>query len=194
MMHKLLAYTNIEHLIYFLDDLLIGSKDVPSHIDRLEVLLRQLQKSGLKLTPAKGSLLRKQVQYVGVTLSKDGIKINDDRVKAILEFPAPTSKKETQKVLGTFGYNRRFVKAYSAISKPLYNLLRKDVKFLWTPECQKSFDDLKEAISKSTTLCFPDVEDPENSFQVDIDASQFGLASTLSQIIGGKRRIVGYFS
>ena len=194
MMHRLLAFTNIQHLIYFLDDLLIGSSDVASHIDRLEVLLKQLESANLKLTPSKTSLLRKQVQYVGLTLSSRGININDDRVEAILKLPAPTSKKETQRVLGTLGYNRRFVRQYSAISKPLYDLLRKDKKFVWDSECQKSFDALKAAIGKNTTLCFPDVDDPDNSYQVEIDASQFGLASTLTQVINGERRIVGYFS
>ena len=194
MMHRLLAFTNIQHLIYFLDDLLIGSKDVASHIDRLEVLLKQLESANLKLTPSKTSLLRKQVQYVGLTLSSRGININNDRVEAILKLPPPTSKKETQRVLGTLGYNRRFVRQYSAISKPLYDLLRKDRKFVWDAECQRSFEALKTAIGNNTTLCFPDVDDPDNSYQVEIDASQFGLASTLSQMINGKRRIVGYFS
>ena len=194
MMHKLLAFTNITNLVYFLDDLLIGSKDVASHIDRLEILLKQLESANLKLTPSKTSLLRKKVQYVGVTLSSEGININEDRVKAIMDLPAPSTKKETQRVLGTLGYNRRFVKGYSAMSKPLYDLLRRDTKFLWTTECQRSFEQLKAAISTNTTLCFPDVADPKNSYQVEIDASQFGLASTLSQVIDGERRIVGYFS
>ena len=64
MMHKLLAFTNVQHIMYFLDDLLIGSKDVASHIDRLEILLKQLESANLKLTPGETSLLRTEVQYV----------------------------------------------------------------------------------------------------------------------------------
>ena len=194
MMNRLLAFTDIQHLIYFLDDLLIGSKDVATHIDRLEVLLHQLEGADLKLTPSKTSLLQKQVQYVGITLSSQGININDDRIKAISDLPAPTTKKETQKLLGFLGYNRRFVRGYSAISKPLYDLLRKDRKFQWTEECEESLKKLKAAISSNETLCFPDVTDPHNSYQVEIDASQFGLAATLTQLINGERRVVGYFS
>ena len=158
-----------------MDDLLIGSKDVATHVDRLEVLLHRLEGANLKLTPSKTSLLQKQVQYVGITLSSQGININDDRIKAISDLPAPTTKRETQKLLGFLGYNRRFVRGYSAISKPLYDLLRKDRKFQWTEECEESLKKWKAAISSNETLCFPDVTDPHNSYQVEIDASQFGL-------------------
>ncbi len=194
MMHKLLAFIPIEHLIYFLDDLLIGSTDVASHIYRLEKLLHQLATANLKLTPNKTELLRQEVKYVGVTLNSRGISINEERIEAILNLPAPTSRKEVQKVLGFFGYNRRFLKQYAALSKPLYDLLRKDRRFEWTPECSKSFQDLKEAVSSSPTLCYPDVEDPLNSYEIKIDASKYGLGATLTQTINNERRTVSYFS
>ena len=194
MMYKLLEYVPIEHLIYFLDDLLIGSKDVGSHIKRLEKLLHQLERANLKLTPEKSYLLKTEVKYIGVTLNSSGIRINEDRADAISKLPIPTNKKSLQKCLGFLGYNRKFVKRYSAMSKPLYELLRKDKPFIWSQECDKSFEDLKRAISNSPTLCFPDVYDPLSSYEVQVDASKYGLAASLSQEISGERRIIGYFS
>ncbi len=125
MMYRLLEHIPIEHLIYFLDDLLLGSRDVGSHIDRLETLLQQLERANLKLTPSKTELMRREVKYVGVTLSAEGIRINDERIEAIKKLPPPTSVKETQRVLGFLGYNRKFIRKYAELSKPLYALLHK---------------------------------------------------------------------
>ena len=195
MVYRLLEhFPSIEHLMYFLDDLLLGSRDVESHIDRLEMMLKQLESANLKLTPSKTELMRTEVRYVGITLSPEGIRINDDRIEAIKKLQPPRSVKETQKVLGFLGYNRKFVKGYSELSKPLYALLQKGKRFDFTPECMKSFESLKTAISNSPTLCFPNVHDPLDSYEVKIDASNHGLGSTLSQMIDGERRIVGYFS
>ena len=195
MVYRLLEHSpSLEHLLYFLDDLLLGSRDVKTHIERLEMMLRQLMRANLKLTPAKTELMRSEVRYVGITLSSEGIRINDDRIEAIKRLEPPKTVKETQRVLGFFGYNRKFVRRYSELSKPLYALLQKGKKFQWTSQCQKSFEDLKVAISTAPTLCFPEVHDPHNSYQVTIDASKDGLAATLTQLINGQRRTVGFFS
>ena len=195
MVYRLLEHSpSIEHLLYFLDDLLLGSKDVHSHIERLERMLKQLMSANLKLTPNKTELMRTEVRYVGITLSTEGIRINDDRIEAIKKIEPPRTVKETQKVLGFFGYNRKFVRRYAELSEPLYELLQKGRKFIWTSECQKSFEDLKIAISSSPTLCFPEVHDPHDSYEVTVDASIHGLAATLTQMIDGQRRTVGYFS
>ncbi len=194
MLYKLLEFVPIEQLVYFLDDLLLGSKDVASHIDRLEMLLEQLEKANLKLTPAKTALMRTEVKYVGVTLSAEGIRINDERIEAIKKIPAPTSFKETQKVLGFFGYNRKFIRRYSELSRPLYALLQKGKRFEWTTECEEAFQELKVAVSNSPTLCFPQVDDPHDSYEVQLDGSKYGMGAILSQMINGERRIVGYFS
>ena len=195
MVSRLLEHApSLEHLMYFLDDLLLGSRDVETHIDRLEMMLELLMKANLKLTPSKTELMRSEVRYVGITVGPDGIRINDDRKEAIQRLEPPKTVKETQKVLGFFGYNRKFVRRYSEISKPLYALLQKGKKFEWTRECQESFDNLKAAISSSETLCFPEVHDPHDSYEVTIDASKDGLAATLTQMINGQRRTVGFFS
>ena len=96
--------------------------------------------------------------------------------------------------MGFFGYNRKFVKDYARIAKPLYALLNKDSKFVWTERCQESFDLLKQRIADSVTLCIPDVDDPDESFHVTIDASNLGYGATLSQIRNGERRVCAYFS
>ena len=194
MLTKLLANIPIEQLVFFIDDLMISSQDVKSHLYRLEILLERIASANLKLTPKKSELLKTEVRFVGVTVSSEGIRINEDRVKALKSLPHPKSVKEVQKVLGTFNFVRKWIPNYSAITRPMHNLTKKSNRFYWSDECQKSFDSLKEAIASSTTLALPDVEDPLKSYEVTIDASNMGYAGTLSQIIRGERRIVAYFS
>ena len=195
MMVKLLMTVPIEQLVYFVDDLLLGSEDVSTHLDFLEIILARFQQTNLKLTPRKCTLMAKEVRFVGLTLNGEGVMINEDRVKAILDLKPPTSRKEVQKVTGFFGYNRKFLgPRYAEMIQPMYNLLTKGHKFDWTPECQQSFEKVKQAIATSTLLCFPDVEDPLQSYYVTLDGSIYGYGATLSQILDGERRVVAYFS
>ena len=194
MMAKLLDNIPLDQLCYFLDDLLLASDDVTSHLDRLETVLKKFAASNLKLTPSKCEFMKKQIDFVGLTISKEGLKITDGRVKSVLELKSPRSRKETQRVLGFLGYNRRFLSRYSALSKPIYALLDKTKKFEWTSECESRFEEIKQKIAESITLCLPDVEDPLNSFHVTLDASIDGYGATLSQMVCNERRIVAYYS
>ena len=194
MMNKLLTNIPIRNLIYFLDDLLIASNDVNTHLDRIEAVLKRFKDANLKLKPKKCSFLQKQVKFVGLTISEEGMQVNEDRVKALLELKAPTTRKETQSILGFFGYNRRFIKHYAAMSKPLYQLLNKGTRFKWTAACEESFQKLREGLKNSTILSMPDVEDPLKSYEVTVDGSQDGYGATLTQMIRGERRTVAYYS
>ena len=194
MMNKLLANVPVEHLVYFLDDLLLASHDVTTHLTNLEMILRRFTKANLKLSPSKCNFLKKEVQFVGLTLNQHGVKINDDRVSALQNIKEPRNVKETQKVLRFFGYNRKFIRHYAAITGCLYKLLKKDQKFVWTDECQHAFDTLKKAVMDCTSLCLPDVEDPLNSYEVTVDGSNKGMGATLSQIINAERRTVAFYS
>ena len=197
-MAKLLATVPIEQLIFFIDDLFLSSRTVSSHLDRLEVLLRRLLQANLKLTPKKCELLKKKVTFVGVSVSAEGIQITEDRVKDLLDLPVPTTVKRVQEVLGALNYVRKWIPNYSELARPLHNLTAKNVKFVWTKECQNAFDRLKRAIADSTILAIPDTEDPFKSYHVTVDASKLGYGATLSQEIEreGKRerRIVAFFS
>ena len=194
MMQILLASLPIEHVAYFIDDLILFTRDVSSHIDLLEMLFERLQQGNLKLTPKKCHFMREEVTYVGVTLTKDGIKINDERVEAIKVLKPPINAHEVQSVLGIFNYSKQFIKNYSKISKPLYHLIRKNSKFIWTEECARAFEELKNAMITAPVLAFPDIEDPHSSYEVELDGSKYAYGATLTQFIKGKRRVVAYFS
>ena len=173
-MAKLMASVPFDQLVAFLDDLLLASDDVQTHLQRLEWVLKMFSDANMKLTPGKCHFLQHEVKYVGLHISQDGLRITDERVEAVKVLQRPRTVKETQSVLGFLNYNRKFVENFSATAKPLYSLLNKDHRshFDWTTDCEDSFEKLKEDICRGITLSIPDIEDPLNSYQVKLDASK----------------------
>ncbi|KAL5247030.1 hypothetical protein ACHWQZ_G019036 [Mnemiopsis leidyi] len=198
MMYKLLATIPIDQLIFFIDDLFLSSTSVHDHLNRLEILLSRLMRANLKLTPGKCELLRKKVTFVGVSVNDKGIQITDDRIRDLLDLPVPTTSKRVQEVLGALNYVRKWIPNYSSIARPLHQLTAKGTKFEWSVDCQRAFEDLKNAVAKSTVLAIPDTSDPYKSYQVQVDASKHGYGATLSQelLVEGRRqrRVVAFFS
>ncbi|CAK1603215.1 unnamed protein product [Parnassius mnemosyne] len=115
----------------YLDDIVIYSHDLNSHIDNLSSVFHRLRNYNLKLQPDKCEFLRREVAYLGHQITKDGVKPNPEKVKAVTQFPTPKSPKDIKSFLGLVSYYRRFIANFSKIAKPLTQLLKKDVPFLW---------------------------------------------------------------
>ena len=193
-MTKIMENLPFEQLIFFLDDLLLASDSVASHLERLKLVLKRLANANIKLSPSKSHFLQKQVNFVGITINEEGLKINDDRVRALTELKAPTDRKSLQSLLGFFGFNRKWIPQYATLTNSMYKLLRKGVPFQWTKECDTNLQKLKDAVIHSITLAVPDLHDKEQSYLLVIDGSKHGMGAHLSQKINGTRRVIGYFS
>ena len=194
MMDRLLSNLPLDQICYFLDDLCLASCDVKSHLDRLELVLGKLHSSCLKLMPKKCAILKKQVQFVGLTISGQGIKINEDRVKAVLDIQPPRSIKEAQQLMGFLSYNRKFVKNFAALAKPIYSVIDKSKRFSWSRACQEGLEEIKRRIAEGITLTIPQVDDPLSSYTLTIDASLDGYGAELTQVQDGETKIIAYFS
>ena len=200
MMRKLLETLPIEQVIYFIDDVFLSSATVDQHLDRLEQLFNRFRTANLKISPDKTNLMRKEVEFVGINVSGNGIRITDGRVRDLLALQSPTTRRGVSEVLGAFNYIRKWVPNYSAISKPLHAALKggKTRKFEWTSECENAYTELKKRVADATTLAVPDPDDPFQSYEVTIDASIHGLGATLSQELERdgirERRIVAFYS
>ena len=84
-----------------------------------------------------------EVTYLGHVISGKGIAVNPERVQAILDWTPPETVKQVRSFLGLASYCRRFVENFSKVAKPLMELLKKDKKFEWSPQCEYSFQELK---------------------------------------------------
>ena len=104
--------------------------------------------------------------------------MDPSKVKDVLDWTAPTTVSEIQSFLGLAGYYRHFIEGFSKIAKPMTELLKKDKKFEWTKDCEKSFNELKTRLTTSLVLTLPDMY---HSFDLYCDASRKGLRCVLMQ-------------
>ena len=119
-----------------------------------------------------------EIAFLGHVVSKHGVQQDSSKVKAILEWETPKGVTEVRSFLGLVGYYRRFIKDFSMVAKPLTNLLRKNVTFGWSPQCQQSFDELKSRLTTAPILALPS---ENGGFVVYTDASRMGLGGVLMQ-------------
>ena len=157
----------------------------------LKSVFKSLSTAGLKLKAKKCSLFAKQVVYLGHIISEKGVSTDPVKVETVQNWTEPMSEKELRSFLGLCSYYRRFIKDFATVTKPLHKLTSKDSKFVWTKECQESFDTLKDRLTKSPILAYPDFKQP---FILDTDASEYGIGAVLSQKQDGAERVIAYAS
>jgi hypothetical protein len=173
-----MIFKALTFVLIFLDDIIIKSNNIEEHFDHLRQVFACVRKANLKLNPSKCMFFRKELNLLGHTISMGAIKMNKEKIQAILDMKVPFKIKHVQSFLGLSGYYRRFIKDFSKIAAPLYKLLRKEIKFKWTPECQKAFEELKECLIKYPILRMPDFS---KEFFLYTDASGVGLGGILCQ-------------
>ena len=111
-----------------------------------------------------------------------------EKIQAIRDWPNCRTLTELRAFMGTAGYCRRFVKDFS-IAAPLYELMKKGVRFVWTAECQKVFDELKRILTSEPVLALPN---DKVTYVLNTDASDYGLGAVLSQQQDGTERVIAY--
>ena len=102
--------------IAYLDDILIYSENEKQHVLDVQDVLTCLAKARLLLKPEKCKFHVKSVDFLRFIVTTEGIKMDPDKVKSILDWPTPTTVKEIQGFLGFTNFNRRFIKGYSKIA------------------------------------------------------------------------------
>ena len=98
----------------------------------------------------------KEAGFLGHVISREGIAIDPTKVDTVTKWEAPTTVGEIRSFLVLAGYFRRFIENLSKIAKPMTELLKKDTKFIWTEECEASFQELKKRLVTSPVLILPD--------------------------------------
>jgi hypothetical protein len=159
-------------MVVFIDDILVYSQNEEEHAEHLRIVLTRLRDKQLYAKFSKCEFWLKKVPFLGHVLSRDGISIDPTKVQEVLDWKAPTMVFEVRSFISLAGYYRRFILYFSKIAKPMTQLLHKDVKFLWNPECEEAFHTLQTLLTSAPVLAQPDIEKP---FDVYCDASDTGL-------------------
>lgn len=155
---------NLSECFNYLDDLIVFGKSLADHNANLFAVLNRLRKVNLKLNVEKCQFFKKSIVYLGHTISEQGILPDESNVEVIRSFPRPNRVDELKRFEAMVNYYRNHIGNFAAIAKPLNDLTRKDVPFIWNDSCEKAFLRLKTLISSPPILDFPDFSE-NNTFQ-----------------------------
>ena len=142
--------------IVYMDDILIFSVDEDKHLKHLHIIFERLQNAKLKIKLTKCSFFKKHLHYLGHIITANGILPTKEKTAAIMELAPPTNVHEVQVVMGMFNYYKKFIPNFSEIAKPIIELIKKEVPFMWTSKHQLAFDTLKDCLIQSPILVYPD--------------------------------------
>ena len=165
-------------MFVYIDDLVVFSPNIEQHFRDLYDVFEIIKDNGLKINIEKCNFLMNEVEVLGHMLSVDGIKPVEKKVEIIKYWEAPKDVSGLRSFLGSVGYYRKFIPNFSKIANPLFQLLKKDVPFVWDKNCQSSFEDLKEKLLNYPILRFPDFK---RNFIIRTDASYEGFGGVLIQ-------------
>ena len=121
---------------------------------------------------------QRTVTFLGYVISPGNIEMDRQKVKAVLEWPPPSTRKELQSFLGFANFYRRFIKNYGSLAAPLTALTSTAVKFIWSSAAEGAFRVLKQRFTSAPILIQPN---PGRQFIVEVDASDIGVGTVLSQ-------------
>jgi hypothetical protein len=115
--------------------------------------------------------------FLGCVVSREGTRPDPNKIDVVRRFPVPTNITNVRSFLGLTGYYRKYIKGYSKMAGPLFELTKKDVVFVWDQGRQSAFDDLKRALVQAPVLVRPNFREP---FCLDVDWSTKGVGAILS--------------
>ena len=179
------------HVFAYLEDVIIVSDTFDDHLRWPEITINRLNKAGLTFSPSKCKFCQSEVKYLGFKVNKDGLIIDDDKVRPILDYPRPKNIKQMRRFVGATSWYRRFIQDYAKISEPLTRLTKKSLNFNWGDEQEKAFQTLRSALTSSPILAYPDFHIP---FCVQTDASDYGLGVVVTQVQDEKERVIAFAS
>jgi hypothetical protein len=142
-------------VLVFMDDILVYSDSLESHVEHLTAVLQVLQDNQPFAKASKCSFAQSSLEYLGHIISDKGVATDPAKIVSAQQWPVPANLKELRGFLGLTGYYRRFIQHYSLISRPLTELLKKNVTFLWTPTSQQAFATFKLALASALVLALP---------------------------------------
>ena len=171
MNHALRAFICRFLVIYF-DDILVYSKNLNGHIDHLHCVLAVLRKEKLYANLKKCSFCMDKVVFLCYVVSMKGIEVDEEKVKAIKEWPTPKSITKARIFHGLASFYHRFVNDFSTLAAPLTEIVKKYVGFKWGSNQDRAFIEIKERLCGALLLALPNFS---KSFEIECDASEIGI-------------------
>jgi hypothetical protein len=181
-------FLDMDAVICYMDDIIIiGHKDFIAHLLDVEDVLKRLQEAGFQVNPGKCIWFAASVDYLGFTITRNGIKPQDSKIQGILNIATPKTQKDIRKFVGMVNFYRDLFPKRAAILAPLTDLCGKNKTFVWNPEQNEAFLKVKQLMGQETLLTYPLFDKP---FIIYTDASEKQMGGIVTQ----EGKPLGYFS
>ena len=163
----------------YLDDIVIVGADQEELRERIFEVLQRISDAGLRLRPEKCEFFSKSIKYLGFIFDAAGRHPDPENIKAIRQMPAPKDIAELRSFLGLISYYSAFLPSLHNMRAPLNHLLKNNIEWNWSNNCQAAFDKLKTMLSSDLLLTH---YNPQLPIVVAADASAYGVGAVLLHI------------
>ena len=160
-----------------IDDIIIGTESEEEHDELVAEVIKRLEENDLYVKPEKCKWKVREVGFLEVVIGEEGIKMEEEKVKGVLDWLTPRCVKDVQKFLGLVNYYRRFIEDFAFIARLLYDMVKKGKKWDWTEKQEKAFRELKERFTKELVLAAPDLD---KKMRMEVDTSDYAIGEVLS--------------
>ena len=124
-------------ILVFFDDILIYSSTWVEHLKHVRIAFSILRAHHLAVKKEKCQFRQTQIKYLGHIISQNGVKVDPEKIKAMMEWPKPETIKALRGFLGLTGYYRKFIAGYGKIVAPLTDMLQKKMLLLGLKKLKK---------------------------------------------------------
>ncbi len=178
--------------VIFIDDLVIWGDSVDEFVTNLELVFQRLRKYNVHLKPSKCQFGVTTVKFLGYIVDQDGVQLSHARKMAICGIPRPINSKQVRSFVGMCMYFHPFVKDLAMLIRPLTKMQASQTLYKWSPDMDKCFSAVKEAIMGASVLGHLDYNLP---IVVRVDASKLGVGGALLNVMqSGKEILCGWIS
>jgi len=172
-------------VVVYLDDILIFTETEEQHEQAVWRVLEVLAEHKLFLRPEKCEFHRKRIEYLGLVISENKVEMDPVKVARVRDWPTPENQTDVQAFIGFVNFYRRFIRDFSTIARPLFDLTRSDKAWNWDTKEQEAFKRLKMAVTTALVLVSPQDLEP---FRIEADSSDFASGAVLSQQLPGEEK------
>jgi hypothetical protein len=178
-------------LVNYMDDFVIPAKSQRELEERTIQFLEVADKHNLFFKRSKCVFDTDEIPILGFVVGNGQVRMEEEKVKAVKEWPVPKTVKDVERFLGFANFYRRFIEGFSTITAPLNELKKKESPWKWETEQQEAFEKLKKTITEEPVLAMPR---DEGDLRVEVDASGVGIGGVLSQEQDGHWRPLAFHS
>ena len=183
---------DLDFVFAYIDNFLVASNDQQQHMQHLRTLFERLDSNGLLINSAKCQFGRREIEFLGHSITPQGIKPLPSKVAAVADFPQPRTTRGLQEFAGMVNFYHRFVPRAAQFLRPVYRAIAAKEKFVqWTPELSDAFSNAKRILADATMLSHPV---PGARIALTVDASNVAVGAALEQLVGDAWRPLAFFS